>query len=126
MAGVPPAVDPDKKYAVIGGTRALVANPLSDVDEVYLVGECACRADHQFPGFMDKVNAAKKVIKLGACPGNHSIEMWSQRKLGDIYDHFMLLSSDMRVCGTLPEAVRPALVKAAYDRRTGRVTELRT
>ena len=124
MAGVPPVVEPDKKYAVIGGTRALVAKPLSDVDEVYLVGECACRADHQFPGYMDKVNAAKNVIKMGTCPGHAAVETWSKRKLGGIYDHFMLLSSDMRSCATLPEGVRPTLVKAAYERRSGKVTEL--
>jgi hypothetical protein len=126
MAGVPPVVDPDKKYAVIGGTRALVAKPLSDIDEVYLVGECACRADHQFPSYMDKVNAAKKVIKMGTCPGHESVERWSERKLGGIYDHFMLLSSDMRTCATLPEAIRPTIVKAAYERRSGRVTEFKT
>lgn len=124
MQGVPPVVDPTKKYAVVGGTRALVAKPLSDVDEVYLVGECACRADHKFPGFMDKVNAAKKVIKMGTCPGHTSVEEWNKRKLGGIYDHFMLLSVDMRACASLPEAVRPAIVKAAYERRSGKVTEL--
>lgn len=127
MAGVPPVVDPDKKYAVIGGTRALVATPLTGVDEVYLVGECACRADHQFPGYMDKVKAAKKIITLGTCPGHEAIEHWNSRteKTGGVYDHFMLLASDMRSCASLPESVRPSLVKAAYDRRRGKVTELK-
>ncbi len=125
MAAVPPVVDPDKKYAVIGGTRALVAEPLKDVDEVYLVGECACRADHQFKGYMDKVNAAKKIIKMGTCPGHSSVEHWNRRKTGGVYDHFMLLALDMRSFASLPEAVRPSFVKAAYDRRTGRVTDFK-
>ncbi|MFH1031878.1 MAG: DUF362 domain-containing protein [Chloroflexota bacterium] len=125
MQGVPPVVDPDKKYAVVSGTRALVANPLTDVDEVYLVGECACRGDHQFPGFMDKINAAKKVIKMGTCPGHTSIEEWNKRKTGGLYDHFMLLSLDMRAGATLPDGVRPAIVKAAIERRSGRVKELK-
>ena len=126
MAAVPPVVDPAKKYAVVGGTRALVAKPLTDVDEVYLVGECACRSDHQFPDFMDKVKAAKKVIKMGTCPGHSSVDRWSERKLGGVYEHFMLLSADMRTSATLPEALRPSVLKAAHDRRTGKVTKLGT
>jgi uncharacterized protein (DUF362 family) len=124
MAGVPPVVDPAKKYAVISGRRALIAKPLVDVDEVYLVGECACRADHQFPGYMDKVNSAKNVIKMGTCPGHSSVEHWGSRKQGGVYDRFMLLSADMRACATLPEGVRPGIVKEAHDRRSGRVKEL--
>ena len=117
MAGVPPVVDPDKKYAVISGPRALLAEELSGFDEVYLVGECACRADHQFPGFMDKVSAAKKVIKLGTCPGHSSIE---RRKWGGVYDIPMLLAADMCANSTLPETVRHNVLKAAYARREGK------
>jgi uncharacterized protein (DUF362 family) len=126
MAGVPPVVDPEKKYAVISGRKALVAKSLEDIDEVYLVGECACRADHQFPGYMEKVNAAKKVIKMGTCPGHSSVEHWGARKLGGVYDRFMLLSSDMRACATLPEGLRHGIVKEAYDRKSGKVKELGT
>jgi uncharacterized protein (DUF362 family) len=121
MAAVPPIVDPNKKYAVVSGTRALVAEALSNFDEVYLVGECACRDDHQFPGFMEKVNAAKKVIKMGTCPGNDSVQY---RKWGGIYDAYMLLSVDGWINSALPDNVRPSALKAAYDRREGRVTKL--
>ncbi len=121
MTAVPPIVDPKKKYAVVSGTRALVAEPLSSFDEVYLVGECACRGDHQFPGFMEKVNAAKKVIKMGTCPGNDSVQ---NRKWGGIYDAYMLLSVDGWINSVLPENVRPSALRAAYDRREGKVTKL--
>lgn len=121
MAAVPPVVDPNRKYAVVSGTRALVAEALADFDEVYLVGECACRDDHQFPGFMEKVNAAKKIIKMGTCPGNDSVQY---RKWGGIYDAHMLLSVDGWVNSVLPENLRPGDLKAAYERREGKVTKL--
>ena len=57
---VPTDVDPEKKYAVISGSRVLVASELDEFDEVWLVGKCACTASDQFPGFMNKVKAAKK------------------------------------------------------------------
>lgn len=121
MQGVPPVVEPDKKYAVIGGTRALVAKPLTEVDEVYLVGECACRADHQFKDYMDKVKAAKKVIKLGTCPGHSSL---AERKWGGIYDRFHLLATDGAICSALPDLVRPNILKKAYGRRSGQITKI--
>jgi len=118
MAAVPPIVDPNKKYAVVSGTRALVAEALKDFDEVYLVGECACRDDHQFPDFMEKVNAAKKVIKMGTCPGNDSVQ---QRKWGGVYDEFMLLSVDGWVNSVIPENVRPGALDVSYKRREGKM-----
>jgi uncharacterized protein (DUF362 family) len=124
MTAVPPVVDPDKKYAVVGGTRAMVARPLTGIDEVYLVGECACRADHQFKGYMDKIREAKKIIKMPTCPGHASVDQWGSRKLGGVYDHFMLLSADMRSLASLPEGVRPGVLKAAYERRSGKAKEL--
>jgi hypothetical protein len=36
----------------------------------------------------------------------------------------MLLSADMRSLATLPEGVRPGVLKAAYARRSGKVKEL--
>jgi uncharacterized protein (DUF362 family) len=124
MEGVPPVVDPAKKYAVISGRKALIAKSLDDIDEVYLVGECACMLDHQFPGYMEKINKAKKVIKMGTCPGHSSVEHWGTRKLGGVYDRFMLLSADMRACATMPEGVRPGIVKEAHARRSGKVKDL--
>jgi len=114
MMAVPPFVDPQKKYAIVAGTRALVAEPLSDIDEVYLVGQCACRADHQFPGFMNKVKKAKKVIRMGTCPGHETVH---RRKWGGVYDARMLLSVDMTAGFCLPDTVRSSVLKAGYDRR---------
>lgn len=114
MMAVPPFVDPQKKYAIVAGTRALVAEPLSDIDEVYLVGQCACRADHQFPGFMNKVKMAKKVIRMGTCPGHETVH---RRKWGGVYDARMLLSVDMTAGFCLPDTVRPSVLKAGYERR---------
>ena len=111
-----------KKYAVVCGTRALIARPLEDVDEVWLVGECACRADHQFPGYMDKINAANKVVKLGACPGYESLY---HGKYGGIYDHPMLASVDMTVSAYLPDVTRPNVVARTNARREGRETEFK-
>ncbi|OGP50223.1 MAG: hypothetical protein A2Y79_07910 [Deltaproteobacteria bacterium RBG_13_43_22] len=121
MTVVPPVVDPNKKYAVISGRRALVAKELSDFDEVYLVGECACRADHQHPGFMEKVKAAKKIIKLGKCPGHSSV---AEHKWGGVYDHYRLIGPDMVACSVLPDAVNPNNLRSAYARREGKVTTL--
>jgi len=122
MAAVPPIVDPNRKYAIVSGTRALVAEALSDFDEVYLVGECACREDHQFPGFMEKVNAAKKVIRIGACSGTDSIQ---ERKWGGIYDEYMLLALDGCIINSvLPKNIRPNALETAYGRREGKVTKL--
>lgn len=118
--GVPPLVDPKKKYAVVSGARALIARPLGGVDEVWLVGECACRADHQFPGYMDKISAANKVVKLGACPGYESLY---HGKYGGIYDHPMLASVDMAVSAYLPDVTRPNVVTRTNARREGRETE---
>ena len=70
---------------------------------------------------MEKVNAAKNVIKMGTCPGNDSVQY---RKWGGIYDAYMLLSVDGWVNSALPDGVRPSALKAAYDRREGRVTKL--
>jgi len=121
MMAVPPVVDPEKKYAVVSGTRALVAKPLTGYDEAYLVGLCACAPDHQFPGFMDKIGAAKKVIRLATCPGHETIH---QGKWGGIYDARMLLSVDMTAGFALPDTLRPTIVKSMCDRREGRQTRL--
>jgi len=122
MMAVPPIVDPDKKYAVVSGTRARVANSLDDYDEVYLVGMCACLETHQYPKFMEKVNAAKAVIKLPACPGHVTIH---KRKWGGIYNARMLLSVDMSAGFALPDTVRHSVLSEVYNRREGRLTELK-
>lgn len=72
---VPPVVDPGKKYAVISGTRAFIARELTEFDEVWLVGKCACNSRDQFPGYLEKLKAAKATVKLPTCPAwTHLIE----------------------------------------------------
>lgn len=121
MTSFPPIVDPKKTYAVVAGTRALIANPLK-VDEVWLVGECACRPDHQFKGYMDKIKAAKKIIKLGTCPAGIAL---LKRKWEGVYDTPMLLATDSISFCSLPETVRPNVLKAAENRREGKEKRLR-
>jgi hypothetical protein len=65
---VPPVVDPEKKYAVISGTRAFIGRDLDEFDEVWLVGMCACSAREQLPGYAEKLEAAKKTVKVTTCP----------------------------------------------------------
>lgn len=65
---VPPDVDPRKKYAVISGTWAFIGRDLEEFDEVWLVGQCACNAREQLPGFSDKIKAAKETVRIPSCP----------------------------------------------------------
>lgn len=72
---VPPVVEPGKKYAVIAGTRAFIAQELDEFDEVWLVGMCACSAGEQFPGYLEKIKAAKKAVRIPTCPAwTHLVE----------------------------------------------------
>lgn len=72
---VPPVVEPEKKYGVIAGTRAFVARDLGEFDEVWLVGTCACSAAEQFPGYLEKIKAAKKIVRVPTCPAwTHLVE----------------------------------------------------
>ncbi|MFQ5763196.1 MAG: DUF362 domain-containing protein, partial [Candidatus Bathyarchaeia archaeon] len=121
LLAVPPVVDPKKKYAVIAGTRASIANPLDGVDEAWLIGECACKISHQYPGYMDKVNAAKKIIRVPTCPG---IDGLIRDKWGSVYDATNLLGADLCVVNSLPEQARPDALAAAENRREGRQTSL--
>ncbi|MBN1614916.1 MAG: DUF362 domain-containing protein [Deltaproteobacteria bacterium] len=122
MMAVPPVVDPQKRYAVISGTRAMVAASLADFDEVYLVGLCACSANHQFPGFMEKVAEAGKIVRMPTCPGHEEVH---KRKWGGIYDARMLLSIDMTAGFALPDTVRPTILASVEARREGRKTVLK-
>lgn len=122
---LPPMVDPHKKYAVIAGARVFIADKLEGFDEVYLVGTCACSSSHQFEGYMDKVKAARKVIRLPTCPGlTHVIE----EKMGGVYDiareagYPELLMADGLAFIHLPGNVRPELLPEALERREGRKT----
>ncbi len=122
---MPPVVDSGKKYAVVAGARALIPAPLEDVDEVYLVGTCACATSHQFEGYTEKVRAAKKVVRMPTCPGlTHAIE----KKMGGVYDiareaGFPELSlADGLAFIHVPCCVRQDLVPDAVERKEGRKT----
>lgn len=114
---VPPVVDPDKKYAVISGTRALIAKPLEEYDEVWLVGKCACYPSHQFKGFSQKIKAAKEVVKLDSCPGCDALY---EGDWGGSYDTpFVPIGLDMCVSTSMPACTRSSLYSETIERRTG-------
>ncbi len=122
---LPPIVDPDKKYAVVAGARVFIADKLDAFDEVYLVGTCACAPSHQFEGYMDKVRAAGKVVRLPTCPGlTHVIE----EPAGGVYDMARdggfpeLVMADGLAFVHLPDVVRPELLPEAVERKEGRKT----
>jgi hypothetical protein len=121
---LPPFVDPEKKYAVIAGTRALIAKELDDVDEVWLVGQCACSESHQFPGYMDKVKAAKKIMKMPTCP---AMEYALEEKVGGVYDMAReaglpdLFTLDAISIFQLQDTIRPGITDEAKDRKEGRI-----
>jgi hypothetical protein len=115
---VPPTVDPDKKYAVVAGTRVLVGKLLDGYDEVWLVGKCACYPSHQFKGYMQKVKAAKEVVKLDGCPGCDSLY---EGGFGGAYDTpWNPIGLDMCVSNALPVCTRSSLYAEAMDRREGK------
>jgi uncharacterized protein (DUF362 family) len=64
--------DPNKKYAVLVGRRILVPENFDEYDELWLCGDCANLASHQFPGYEEKINRfkdqGKKIVRLTGCP----------------------------------------------------------
>ena len=119
----PFVVDPDKTYAIIAGTRALVPDHV-EVDEVWLIGECACRANHQFPGFMSKIKHIKTIRKFPACPGIIGFHDQYKRPVtkGTAYEIPDLITIDGSTLGILPDFVRPNDREAAEARREGRMS----
>lgn len=114
----PPNVDPDKKYAVVSGTRVLVGKPLEGYDEAWLVGKCACYPSHQFKGYMEKIKAAKKIVKLDDCPGCDSLYKGG---FGGAYDsEWVPIGLDMCVSASLPACTRSSLYGEMMDRREGK------
>lgn len=124
---VPPAVNPKKKYAVIAGTRALIANKLDDVDEVWLVGQCACTENHQFPGYMDKVKAAKKIVRIPTCSAMEYALEETMGEIGGVYDLARksglqdLYTMDALSLLQLRDTIRPGITDKAKDRKEGRI-----
>lgn len=123
MNNIPYYVDPDKKYAIVVGARAMLAQDLANFDEVWLSGMCASTPSHQLPGFEDKLKRAKKVFRLNYCPGyNHMIHYWQDPAVKDeVFSVPDLLLADMVAFWTVPDVTNEAKMEAAIERREGRM-----
>jgi len=121
--GIPPYVDPKKKYAVVVGARAMIGQDLANFDEVWLSGMCASLASHQLSGFEDKLKRAKKVNRLNYCPGyNFMIHYWQDPAAkGEIYSAVNLWLVDMVAFWTVPDVTNEAKLEAALARREKRM-----
>lgn len=119
---LPPYPDPNKKYALIAGARAMIGQDLANFDEVWCIGTCASRASHQLPGYEEKLKRAKKVIRDDACPGyNYAIHYHQgPEHAGEVYSAPMLLLVDMVAFWTVPEVTNEAKLEGAIARREGR------
>lgn len=119
MGALPTFVDPDKKYALIAGPRAMVGEDLSDYDEVWLIGRCATSPSHQLHGFMDKVNKAKSVVKDPSCPGyGRTVHHHQQDEAaGTVYQAPDLLLADMVAFWCVPDVTDQAKLEYAIARR---------
>lgn len=125
ISRVPFIVDPKKTYAVIAGQRVFVPDNLK-ADEVWLIGTCAIRKDHQLPKFADKIKHIKTIHKFPGCPGIYS-------KLHESYKHPLtkgtpyeirgMFTADGSKLANLPHAYRrQEIVEEAEARREGRMT----
>lgn len=116
---LPPHVDPQKKYALIAGARALIGEDLSDYDEAHLIGICACAPSHQLPGYKGRVMQAKKVITHPLCPG-YSTAVHHHEKpevKGDVFETPDLLLGDMCALWEVPDVTNPEKMEAALQRK---------
>lgn len=123
-SGLPPVVDPAKRYALIAGARALVAEDLSGYDEVWLIGKCASSESHQYGGFSDKLKAAKKVVKIDGCPAGGALHSYYKdpHESGTVYDFPHLAQADNVVLSMLPDVCDEEAAKEAAKRRRGEVS----
>ena len=123
LTRTPFTVNPNKIYAIIAGTRALVPDHL-EADEVWLVGECACRENHQFPGFISKISHVKTIHKFPACPGIIGFHDQYKRPItkGTPYQIPDLITVDGSTLAILPDLVRESDREAAEMRREGKMS----
>jgi hypothetical protein len=123
LARVPFIVDSNKTYALIAGRKAMVPKNL-EADEVWLIGECACLENHQFPGFLDKIKHVKVIHKFGNCPGIASFHYHQYKHLtdGTPYEIPDQITIDGSTLGILPDLVREHEREGAEARREGRMT----
>lgn len=121
---LPPYVDPDKKYAVVVGARAMIGQDLANFDEVWLSGTCAAQPSHQLPGFEDKLKRAKKVHRVNQCPGYNVMIHHHQdpASKGEVYSAVNLWLADMVAFWTVPDVTNDAKLEAAIARRERRMS----
>jgi uncharacterized protein (DUF362 family) len=119
----PFTVDPRKTYALIAGTRVLMPDNIA-ADEVWLIGECACRENHQFPGFSQKIGRVGTIHRFPACPGIIGFHDQYKRPItqGTPYEIPDMITIDGSTLAILPDLVRKGDLEAAEARREGRMT----
>lgn len=115
-------VDPNQKYALIAGRKVLLPDGL-EADEAWLIGECACRRDHQFPDYMEKLRNVKTIRKFPRCPGTISFHDQYKRPItkGTAYATPDQITVDGCTLAILPDLVRQDEREAAEARREGRI-----
>jgi len=119
---LPPHVDPNKKYGLIAGARALIGDDLSTYDEVHLIGICAAAPSHQLPGYKERVTKAKKVVTHPYCPG-YSTAVHHHEKAeakGDVFEIPDLLLGDMCALWAVPDVTNADKMEAALQRKENR------
>lgn len=123
MSRSPFFIDPNKTYALISGTRAFVPKRI-EADEVWLIGTCAVREDHQFPHFMDKISHINTIRKFPGCPGIIGYHDQYKRPLtkGTPYEIPDMLSIDGGALAMLPDLIREEALEDAIARHEGRMS----
>lgn len=123
FARAPVIVDPKKTYVLIGGRKVLLPDDLQ-ADEAWLIGECACLENHQFPGYMEKLKNCKTIHKFARCPGILGFHDIHKRALakGTPYEIPSQSTIDAVALVTMPELVREGDREAAEARREGRMS----
>lgn len=122
---VPFIVDPKKTYAVVAGKDVFIPDNL-EADEIWLLGTCANKKDHQLPHFAEKIKHIKTVQRFRGCPGIYS-ELHECYKhplaKGTPYEIRGMFTADGARLATLPSVYRhPSLVEEAEARREGKMT----
>jgi hypothetical protein len=122
---LPPYIEHDKKYAVVMGPRAMIAQDLANFDEVWLVGTCGCSPSHQLPGFQKKLKRAQKIFRLNYCPGHtYYLHYWRDPEVarsGEVYSAPMVLVGDNVTFNTVPDVTDETKLEDAIARHEGKM-----
>lgn len=119
----PIVVDAEKTYALIAGRKVLLPDNIK-VDEAWLLGECACLENHQFPGYMDKLKNCNTIRRFARCPGILGFHDIHTRKFvqGTPYEIPHQSTIDAVAMVTMPELVRKEDREGAEARHEGRMS----